>query len=162
MHNSLKTTLADLVSAQGYSLPPATAPAANYLSTQRTERLLYVSGQISADASGAPSHFGRLGDQLDASEGYRAAQSCALGVLAQLSSSIQGDASRIRQVLRLGVFIAATPQFDAHSQVANGASDLMVSVLGEKGKHTRTAIGVVSLPRGVCVEIDAIIELEPR
>jgi enamine deaminase RidA (YjgF/YER057c/UK114 family) len=159
MTSPSQRTLSDLVTAQGHSLPPVVAPTANYVSTRRADRLLYVSGQISIDAAGAPSYFGRLGERIDASEGYRAAQSCALGVLAQLNHVIHGDVSRVRQVQRLGVFVAATPEFVAHSQIANGASDLMVNVLGESGKHARTAVGVASLPRGVAVEVDAIIEL---
>jgi enamine deaminase RidA (YjgF/YER057c/UK114 family) len=159
MNPSTQQTLAELLKIHGYSLPPVTAPAANYVATQKTGNLLYVSGQISCNASGAADFFGRVGEKIGVDEAYRAAQSCALSVLAQLNAVVQGDANQIRQVLRLGVFVAAASDFTAHSQVANGASDLMVEVLGEKGRHVRTAVGVASLPRGVVVEVDALIEL---
>jgi enamine deaminase RidA (YjgF/YER057c/UK114 family) len=159
MNISMTKTLAELVEAQGLVLPLVKVPAANYVSTQRVGNVLYVSGQISIDDAGAPDYFGRLGDRITVEEGYLAARSCALGVLAQLNAVVQGDVNRIKQLQRLGVFIAATPEFAAHSKVANGASDLIVNALGDRGRHARTAVGVASLPLGVAVEVDAIIEL---
>lgn len=105
--------------------------------------------------------MGRLGDTLDEHEGARAAELAALGLLAQLGNALDDDLSKLVRIVRLGVFVAASPDFQRQGVVANGASNLLVNVLGEKGRHARTAIGVSSLPSGVAVEIDAIFELQP-
>jgi len=106
-------------------------------------------------------YLGRLGAELDLNLGRSAARSAALALLAHISSVTRGNISMVRQVVRLGVFIAAVSDFKQHPEVANGASDLFVRVFGNAGRHVRTAIGVASLPRGVAVEVDAIVELEP-
>ena len=147
--NSLQERLAEL----GHTLPPVAAPVANYLHhTIGSGELLVISGQIG--------HPG-LGAGLDADAARAQAEDAALRLLAVLDAAVGGDVTRIRQVLRLGVFIAATPDFEQHSQVADGASDLVVAALGERGRHARAAVGVASLPAKAAVEVDALVWVRP-
>jgi enamine deaminase RidA (YjgF/YER057c/UK114 family) len=152
------TTISAAVAACGFTLPDVDQPVANYLAHRRIGNCLLISGQISLNA-GTPWPIGRLGDTLSVEQGYLAAQSAALQLLAQLADAADDQINQVQSVLRLGVFIASAPGFDEHSQVANGASDLLVRVLGDAGRHARTAVGVASLPAGVAVEIDAMIAL---
>ena len=143
----------------GHELPAAPAPAANYVPYVITgERMLYISGQLPFSGS-APMHSGRLGDDLDIEAGAAAARACGLNILAQVNAAVAGDWSRINRLVKLGGFVRCTPDFTAHPQVINGASDLMVAVLGEAGRHARFAVGAPSLPLGAAVEIDAVFEL---
>lgn len=151
-------SIAERVRALGLALPEPRRPAANYVSASRAGNLLFVSGQIPVE-DGRPAFLGRLGEAVSDEEGERAARLCALGVLAQLGEAVGDDATRVRRVARLGVFVGAAPGFDRISEVANGASDLIVAVFGESGRHARTAVGVAALPKGVAVEVDAIMEL---
>ncbi|MFZ6653805.1 RidA family protein [Undibacterium sp. TJN19] len=153
--NSITAQLATL----GLSLPAVKAPAANYVSYTLQNNLLIIAGQI-----GRPglANNGVVGAGVDAEAAKQEAELAALGLLAVINAAIDGKVERIVQVLRLGVFIAATPAFDQHSIVANGASDLLVATLGERGRHARTAIGVASLPAGAVVEVDAIVQLHPE
>lgn len=141
----------------GHSLPAAPAPAANYVPAVMTGNLLFVSGQISRSPSGEEVR-GTLGAGLTVAEGQRAAEICALNILAQVKAAV-GDLDRIARVVRLNGFVQATADFTDHPKVINGASDLFGQLLGEKGKHSRCALGVASLPFGVAVEIDAVIEI---
>jgi enamine deaminase RidA (YjgF/YER057c/UK114 family) len=155
----MTSTIAAKVTNLGFRLPPPSpAAAANYVPVVRSGNLLFVSGQISQLDAGI-AFYGRLGDELDVEQGIQAAQVCALCVLAQVDVVVGGDIAKIGRIVRLGVFVAATPTFSQHSQVGNGASDLLAAVLGERGRHARTSIGVASLPLGVAVEVDAIVEL---
>jgi enamine deaminase RidA (YjgF/YER057c/UK114 family) len=121
---------------------------------------LFISGQIPM-VEGKPAYVGRLGETLSDEEGAQAAELAALGLLGQLSDAVGDDLSRVVRILRLGVFIASSGDFQHQSVVANGASNLVVNALGDKGRHVRTAVGVSSLPAGVAVEVDAIFELQP-
>jgi enamine deaminase RidA (YjgF/YER057c/UK114 family) len=150
-------TIAEKVLSLGWTLPLPSTPVANFLPTSRVGNLLYIAGQIPA---GADRYLGRLGAELNLDLGQSAARSAALALLAHISAATGGNISSVRQVVRLGVFIAAVSDFKQHPEVANGASDLFVAVFGKAGRHVRTAIGVASLPRGVAVEVDAIVELE--
>lgn len=152
-------TIAEAVAALGHTLPDAPAPAANYVPYVQAGNLLFISGQISLDRNG-PAHLGHLGDTVSLEDGQKAAQLCALAILAQISAATGGDLARIRRVVRLGAFVASAPGFTQQPQVANGASDLIAAVFGDKGKHARAAVGVSALPRGVAVEVDAVVELE--
>lgn len=154
----MPNTIGAKVQSLGYQLPDAPAPAANYVPTVRTGNLLFISGQISQQ-DGKPVYLGRLGEQISVEEGKQAAALCALGILAQVSAAVGGDIDKVSRVVRLGVFVASTPQFDQQSQVGNGASDLIAAVFGERGRHARSAVGVASLPRGVAVEVEAVVEL---
>jgi enamine deaminase RidA (YjgF/YER057c/UK114 family) len=154
----MSQSIAQRVAELGHTLPEVRPPVANYLSSTRAGNLLFIAGQI-AQRDGEPAYIGRLGAALTLREGREAAALSALGLLAQIDAAVDGDAERVRRILRLGVFVAAEPGFDEHSQVANGASDLLVAVFGDAGRHARTAVGVSSLPAGVAVEIDAVVEL---
>ena len=142
----------------GVTLPEAPNPVANYVPSLLYGNLLFISGQISKGADGNVIK-GRLGAELTVAQGREAARASALAILAQAKAAI-GDLDRIAQVVKLTGFVAATADFIDHPQVVNGASDLMVEVLGDSGRHTRVAVGVASLPMGCAVEIDAILMIE--
>ncbi|MBW8727947.1 MAG: RidA family protein [Inquilinus limosus] len=152
-------TIAEAVAALGHELPAAPTPAANYVPYVQAGNLLFISGQISQDRNG-PAWLGHLGDTVSLEDGQKAAQACALAILAQVSAATGGDLARIRRVVKLGVFVASAPGFTQQPQVGNGASDLIAAVFGDKGKHARAAVGVAALPRGVSVEVEAVVELE--
>lgn len=155
-----KVLIEDRVRALGRTMPSASAPAANYVSWVRSGSLLFVSGQIS-QADGMPFLPGRLGAELTVEDGRRAAEAAALAVVSQIAAAADGSVANVRRIVRLCVFIASTPDFTEHPRVANGASDLLMAIFGDAGRHARAAIGVASLPRGSSVEIDAIVELSP-
>ncbi len=143
----------------GLTLPEAAAPIASYVPTVEAHGMLHVSGQIAFAADGSLM-LGRLGeDGCDLAYGQEAARRCALMVVAQVKAAL-GGFDRVQRIVKLGVFVNSTADFTDQPQVANGASDLMVALFGEAGKHARAAVGVPSLPRGVAVEVDAIIALD--
>ncbi|HVW94046.1 MAG TPA: RidA family protein [Devosia sp.] len=141
----------------GYELPAAKAPVASYLPVLKTGNLLYVSGQISSGENGVVT--GLLGETMNVVQGGNAAELAALNVLAQIVHNGGVELDAIKRVVKLTVFVASTPDFTEHHLVANGGSNLIVGVLGDKGKHTRAAIGVAALPFGAAVEIEAIVEV---
>lgn len=144
----------------GLTLPQAAKAVANYVPYVISGTQLYISGQIPF-LNGERLHIGRLGENLSIEEGRKAAEACALNILAQVADALGGDWVRVVRCVKLGAFVNTTPDFDQHPAVVNGASDLMVAVLGEKGKHSRSAVGVANLPLGVAVEIDAVFEITP-
>lgn len=144
----------------GLALPTPSQPIANYVNHVISQHQLFISGQIPL-LDGKPAFIGRLGESISEEEGANAAELAALGLLAQLSDALGDDLSKLVRIIRLGVFIASAPDFQRQGAVANGASNLLVNALGDKGRHVRTAVGVSSLPSGVAVEIDAIFELRP-
>lgn len=141
--------------ALGLVLPAAPAALANYVPTVIAGDLLFVSGQISKAADGSLT-VGKVGAELTTDEGAAAAALCALNILAQAKTAL-GDLDRIEQVVKLTGFVNAAASFSDHPKVINGASDLMVEVLGDKGRHTRAAVGCSGLPANAAVEVDAII-----
>jgi enamine deaminase RidA (YjgF/YER057c/UK114 family) len=145
--------------ALGLVLPDAPAPVANYVPTCRVGDLLFVSGQVSRQGNGKVID-GRLGDGLDVEAGREAARVCALNILAQAKAAL-GSLDRIQQIVKLTGFVNSSPTFNKHPLVINGASDLLVDVLGDKGRHTRSAVGVAALPIDAAVEIEAIIAVVP-
>jgi enamine deaminase RidA (YjgF/YER057c/UK114 family) len=151
MNGKVEARLASL----GLALPAAPNPVANYVPSVLIGDLLYISGQISKGADGTLAK-GRLGADLDVAQGQAAARLCALNILAQAKAAV-GELDRIAQVVKLTGFVNAAPEFVDHPQVVNGASDLMVEVLGDNGRHTRAAVGVAGLPLGAAVEVDAIL-----
>jgi len=153
MTGTIEARLAEL----GLTLPSAPNPVANYVPYAVAGNLLFISGQISKAADGTIV-TGLLGRDVAVEAGQSAARLCALNILAQAKAAL-GDLDRIAQVVRLTGFVAATADFADHPKVVNGASDLMVEVLGDKGRHTRAAVGVASLPMGSAVEVDAIIAI---
>jgi len=143
--------------ALGITIPQAVAPIASYVPTVQTGNLLFVSGQVSL-IDGQLSAQGKVGAGVDMKTAQEAAKVCALNILAQAQATL-GSLDKIRRVVKLTVFVAVDPTFSDAPQVANGASDLFIDVLGEVGKHARSAVGVAALPRDVPVEIEAILEV---
>ncbi|GHC55608.1 RidA family protein [Neogemmobacter tilapiae] len=141
----------------GINLPEAPPPAANYVPWVIAGGLIHVSGQISQYEGNLIK--GRLGADFDVVEGAQAARCCAISILAQAKAAVGGDWSKVKRLVRLGGFVCSTEDFTDQPKVINGASDLMVEVLGEAGRHARAAVSVPSLPLGVAVEIDAVFEL---
>tara|TARA_B100000676_G_C17978339_1_gene787452 strand:+ start:142 stop:600 length:459 start_codon:yes stop_codon:yes gene_type:complete len=137
-------------------LPSAPTPAANYLPYVITNKLLFISGQISADENGLIK--GVVGQNMSVEEGYIAAQNCGLSLISHLNVAISGDFQKFKRVIRIAGFVNSTNDFEDHPKVVNGASDLMVSVFGENGKHMRIALGA-TLPLGVAVEVEGLFEL---
>jgi enamine deaminase RidA (YjgF/YER057c/UK114 family) len=145
--------------ALGIVLPEAPNPVANYVPSFLAANLLFISGQISKAGDGSIAK-GKLGADMTIEQGRAAARLSALNILAQAKAAI-GNLDLIAQVIKLTGFVNATPEFVDHPQVVNGASDLMVEVLGDNGRHTRAAVGVSGLPLGCAVEVDAILLIEP-
>lgn len=150
MSASIESILADL----GITLPQPAKAAANYAPFVIAGPFLYVSGQLPM-ANGAVAVQGRLGDGLNVEEGKEAARLCTINVLAQAKAALH-DLERIAQCVRLNGFVAATAEFTEHPAVMNGASDLIAAALGDRGRHSRIAVGCASLPLGAAVEVDAV------
>jgi enamine deaminase RidA (YjgF/YER057c/UK114 family) len=151
----------DRLNALGAELPPVAKPGSSFFMQAATMgNLVFMSGQI--PRRGDEIHFkGRLGDTLSNEEGYKAARLCALNLIVQLKEALGGRIDRVRRFLKLTVFVNSAPSFTDPSSIANGASELLMEVFGETGRHARSAIGVATLPRGVSVEVEAIVEIEP-
>ena len=145
----------------GITLPTPVAPVANYVPAVRTGNLLVISGQLCLGADGklAPEHKGKLGAEVSSEIAYAAARLCAINVLAQAQAAV-GSLEKITRCVRLGGFMNTVPTYAALPAVMNGASDLMVAVLGDKGRHARSTIGVAELPMDAVVEVEAMFEVE--
>ena len=145
----------DKLTELGLTLPQPAAPVAAYVPVVIAGGMAYVSGQVSMKDG----HLirGRLGENLGLEEGMAAAQACGLMIVAQLKAALGGDLSRVEKIVKLGAFVSSTADFVDQPKVANGASELMVALFGEAGRHARSAVGVPVLPLGVAVEIDAIV-----
>jgi enamine deaminase RidA (YjgF/YER057c/UK114 family) len=146
--------LADL----GIALPTPAAPVANYIPFVRTGSLLFVSGQICLGRDGKLVAKGKLGGAVSVEDGQQAARSCAINLIAQLKAAV-GDLDKVVKVVRLGGFINSEPTFLDGPKVMNGASDLMVEVFGDKGRHARTTVGVAALPADAAVEVEGLFEV---
>ncbi|HGG65771.1 MAG TPA: RidA family protein [Rhodobacteraceae bacterium] len=142
----------------GVTLPDAPAPAANYVPYVIVGDLVFVSGQISNGPDGLI--LGKLGDDMDIEAGAAAAKTCALGLVAQLKAACDGDLSRLVRVVKLGGFVNSTPDFTQQPQVVNGASDFLVELFGDAGRHARAAVSAPALPLGVAVEIEGIFQIK--
>lgn len=142
---------------KGLTLPEAAAPAANYVPYVQAGDMLYVSGQISMENGELIT--GKCGDTVSTEEGAHAAMRCGLNLLAQVKAALGGDMSRLIRVVKLTGFVNSTPDFTDQPKVVNGCSDLMVELLGDKGRHARSAVSAGSLPLGVTVEIEGIFQI---
>lgn len=142
----------------GIALPPAAAPVAAYVPAVQSGAMLYLSGQLPM-RDGAPAVKGILGAGVTLEQGAEAARLAALNLLAQAKLALDGDLDRIRRLVKLTGFVAATADFTDHPKVVNGASELMITALGPIGRHARSAVGVASLPLGAAVEVEAIFEI---
>jgi len=143
----------------GLEIPDAAAALASYVPTVISGNQLIVSGQIPL-AGGVPTYQGIVGDSVSFEDAQAAARICAINIVAQAKTALGGDLERVSRILRLGGFVAATPDYQDHHKVINAASDLMIDIFGDRGRHSRAAVGVSSLPLGVPVEIDALIEID--
>ena len=139
-------------------LPDAKNPVGSYLASKIVGNLLYISGQISVDANGELIK-GKIGKELKTEDGYEAAKRCGLSIVSQVKKACNNDLSKIKSCIKLTGFVNSTEDFIEQPKVINGASDLIVSIFGEAGMHTRAAVSTSSLPLGVAVEVDAIFEL---
>lgn len=148
----------DLLATQGLTLPPPPEPIASYVPVRLMGELAFVSAQIAAEA-GAVLHPGHLGAEVSVEQGQESARRCALQSLSALKSAL-GSLDRVRGIVQVTVFVASAPGFTAQSTVANGASDLLVQVFGEAGKHARAAIGVAELPLGASVEVAVLAKVD--
>jgi enamine deaminase RidA (YjgF/YER057c/UK114 family) len=146
------------ISAKGLTLPPSPKPIANYVRTVRSGNMVYVAG-TGPDREGGPQWHGKLGENLKIEDGYQAAQACALNMLASLKVEI-GELSYVRRIVKLLGMVNASPAFTEHPKVINGASDLLVEIFGEQGRHARSAVGMGSLPNSIPVEIEMIVEVD--
>jgi enamine deaminase RidA (YjgF/YER057c/UK114 family) len=142
----------------GLELPTPSAPGANYATTVRDDDRLWISGQL-AQWNGARKYIGKLGREFSLDEGRSAAQIAALNCVAHLAAAIEDDLTRVDQCLRVGVYVNTADGFTGQSQVADGASDLFVKLFGDRGRHTRLAIGVAALPYDVAVEVEAVFRI---
>ena len=149
-------TVEQKLTEQGITLPEPRAAMANYVGFVRTGNLLFVSGQVCANAEGKLIATGKLGAGVTVEQGYAAAQGCAVNLLAQIKAAL-GDLDKVVRVVRLGGFVNSAPDYLDGPKVLNGASDLMSEVFGQAGRHARSAVGVAVLPLGVAVEVDAIV-----
>lgn len=149
-------SIEDRLAQAGITLPAAPAPVANYVPCVEVGGLLFVSGQVSAGPEGLIR--GRLGDDMDAEAGAAAARACGLSLLAQAQKAL-GSLDRVARVVKLTGFVASTPDFTDQPKVINGASDLMVEVFGDAGRHSRAAVSAAALPLGAAVEVEAIFAI---
>lgn len=154
MSNAIEARLTEL----GITLPEASAPAANYVPYVISGNLLYISGQLPIEG-GKVAVTGHLGKNVDVAGGQRAAELCAINILAQTKAALNGDLGRVKQLIKLQGFVASASDFTEQHLVINGASNLLANVLGEAGKHARAAVGMAALPLNAAVEIDAILEI---
>jgi enamine deaminase RidA (YjgF/YER057c/UK114 family) len=154
MAGSIEKKLQEL----GINLPKPPAPIANYVPFVRTGNLLTVSGQLCLDGGGQLLAKGQLGGTVSIEDGQKAARACAINLLAQVKVAL-GDLDKVVRVIRLGGFINSAPGFGDGPKVMNGASDLMVEVLGDKGKHARSTVGVAALPGNAAIEVEATFEV---
>ena len=151
-------TIEKKIKELGLSLPQATDPVGSYVATKISGKFLFISGQISIDDKGTLIK-GKLGKDLNTEDGYQAAKRCGLSIIAQAKKACDGDLSRIKSCIKLTGFVNSTDDFTDQPKVINGASDLIATVFGDAGMHTRAAVSTNSLPLGVSVEVDAIFEL---
>jgi len=154
MAGEIEKRLADL----GVELPNPSSPAANYVPFVVAGNLVFISGQVTV-WNGERRYIGRLGEDFSVDEGYQAARICGLNLIAQARVACSGDLDRITRVVKLGGFVNSAPDFTDQPKVVNGASDLMVEVFGDKGRHARFAVGAPALPLGIAVEVDGVFEI---
>lgn len=147
-----------LLQERKIELPQASTPAANYVPVVRSGNLLFISGQVS-QWNGERRFIGKLGREISLEDGQQAARLCALNIVAHVRAALDGDLDRVVRVVRLGGFVNSAEDFVQQPLVVNGASDLMVEIFGENGRHARAAVGVNALPGGVAVEVEAVVEV---
>ncbi len=150
--------VAKRIAGLGLDIPQPVAPVANYVPYVVSGAHLYISGQVSIGPDGLIK--GKLGGGMSVDDGAAAARTCAINLIAQMKAALDGDLERVKRIVKLNGFVNCTGDFTDQPKVINGASDLMVAVFGDNGRHARAAVGAPSLPLGAAVEIDAVIEIE--
>ena len=150
--------IAEKIKELGLEIPQAAVPVANYVGFVKSGNQIIISGQLPM-RDGKVKYTGKVGSEVSIEDAILAAKLCAINIIAQLNLALDGNLDKIKKCVKLGIFINATPDFTDHPKVANGASDLIVEIFAEKGKHARAATGAGSLPLGAAVEIDAIFEV---
>ena len=153
------TNPADRLAAIGITLPQPVAPVANYVPFRIAGSLVHISGQVSVNMTTGQRVTGIVGEDLDLAAAQGAARLCAINLITQMQAACGGDLSQVKQLVKLGGFVQAGPAFFDIPQVVNGASDLMVEVFGDAGRHARSAVGVYRLPLNFAVEVDAVVEI---
>jgi enamine deaminase RidA (YjgF/YER057c/UK114 family) len=144
----------------GIALPPAAAPVANYVPYVQEGSLIFVAGQVPRGADGKLAYVGKVGQELSVEDGYASARLCALNCMAQLQAAL-GSLDKVRRIVRVGGFVNCTDGFTQQPQVINGASDVLVEVFGDKGRHARAAVGNNALPGNVATEVELVAAVEP-
>lgn len=153
----MSDTIESRLNKLGITIPAAVQPVANYVTSRQTGNQLYISGQLPLN-NGKPVAIGKVGRTVSAEQAKKSAEACAINILAQAQAAL-GNLSKIKKVVKVTAFVATDPNFTDIPLVANGASDLFVNILGEAGKHARSAVGVAALPMDVPVEVEAILEI---
>jgi len=148
----------DRLKELGIELPAPPAPVASYVPFVMAGNLVFISGQVTMAADGLR-HVGIVGKDLTLEEGRAAARLCAINIVAQLKAAVAGNFERVKRCVKLTIFVNAAPGFAQHPEVANGASDVIVEIFGDAGRHARAAVGAGSLPRNVAAEVEAIFEI---
>lgn len=156
----MNETIEERLARLSIELPDAPTPVSNYVPFVISGALVFISGQLPA-WNGELRHIGQVGGDVELDDAVQAARLCGLNLIAQARAAAGGDLGKIAGVVKLGGFVNAAPGFTDHPKVINGASDLMVEVFGDQGRHARFAVGAVSLPFGVAVEVDGVFELKP-
>ena len=155
MNNDINKKLDEL----NIELDEASIPAGSYVPYVITGNLVFISGQLPF-INGEITTTGKVGDNVSVEEGIKMAEACAKAILSQLKAACNGNLNKVKKVVKLGGFVASAPNFTDHPKIINGASDMFVNIFGDKGKHSRFAIGAAALPRNVPVEIEGIFEIE--
>ena len=151
-------SIEDKLKELGITLPTPAAPVANYVASVISGNLVSISGQVPLGPKGVE-YVGRIGGDISVEDATKAARLCGINLIAQMKAACGGDLERVQRIVKLGGFVNCTDDFTGQPAVINGASDLMVAVFGDKGRHSRSAVGVNALPLGVAVEIDALVEI---
>ncbi len=152
-------SIEDKLKSMGLELPPAPSPAANYVPFAQEGNLLFIAGQVPRAADGSLPLLGKVGRDLTEQQGYEAARLCALNCLAQVKAAL-GSLDRVKRILRIGGFVNCAEGFSNQPEVINGASDLVVELFGEAGRHARAAVGNISLPRNVATEVEMTVAVK--
>lgn len=152
-------SIADKMASLGIALPPAPAPAANYVPFVKEGNLLFIAGQVPRAADGSLPFVGKVGKELSQQQGYEAAKLCALNCLAQMHAAL-GSLDKVKRIVQVRGFVNCVETFGNQPEVINGASDLIVQIFGDKGKHARAAVGTNALPRNVATEVELVAIVE--
>lgn len=153
------SSIQERIQELGIEIPMASKPIANYVGARKVGKIIYISGQLPIQ-DGKLKYVGKVGKDVSLEDAKKAAELCALNVLSQLSAIVSNDLDAIESCVKLGIFVNSTPEFEDHPTVANGASDFIVKILGSAGIHSRAAVGCVSLPKNVSVEVEAVFVLK--